>query len=60
MPGLDPGIYAAKLVHLFKIVFLRRHVDGRVRPGHDDVYGSCVPCGESLFQRQEDEGGVFG
>jgi hypothetical protein len=60
MPGLEPGIHAATLRHWFKTFFFPRHVDGRIKSGHDDDYRPlrsfarlCVLCGESLFQRQE-------
>jgi len=35
MPGLDPGI--TKLPrHMLYRLYMHKHVDGRVKPGHDD------------------------
>ena len=33
MPGLDPGIHVLSSIH--------KDVDGRVKPGHDEWWGTC-------------------
>ncbi|HLO78378.1 MAG TPA: hypothetical protein VK196_18125 [Magnetospirillum sp.] len=38
MPALDAGIHAQTRKPLFPIIFMRKHVDRRVKPG-DDVDG---------------------
>ena len=40
MPGLDPGIHVVPPNYLFPMTFMRKHVDGRVEPGHDE-FGDC-------------------
>jgi hypothetical protein len=36
MPGLDPGIHVETAKAMVPMTYRRRHVDGRVTPGHDD------------------------
>ncbi len=37
MPGLVPGIHAEPQEIISREVALRRRVDGRDKPGHDDI-----------------------